>query len=360
MSEQSKKKGQIIPFMQDGAYFYKKGIEAYQNRQIDQSINYIERAIRIEPQEPVFLCQLAIVLSEKEDYHGANALLNRVLTEVDPNMAECHFFIANNAAHIGEFDEAQKHLERYLEMEPDGEFKEDAESLLYMIEEEGIDFLQELENFPLENPVIDRIVDYLNKGDYEWAEKEARGFLMEEPKEWDVYAYLAESLMYQGDLTQAKSILQDLLMKEEPNFIAQCLMTELLYKKDEQGKDVWVKNLIHLRPIKDWHCYYLAKTLFAVKKYDQSYKWFKKLYINSEFDKHPAYFHQMAIVAWKNGFHERARLLWEKTRKLDKENEHISKVFLEQLSESDEHFSPEDGWFIYALPTSELEGTTVE
>lgn len=339
-------KGKVIPFLQDGSFYYKKGIEAYQSGQLDQSIVHIERAIRIEPEEPVFFCQLAIVLAEKGDFQRANQCLDKILKEMDESMSEVYFFMANNLAHLGKFDSAKLHLKQYLQQEPDGEFAEDAESLLMMLEEEGL----LMEGFHSAEPTAaETIVDLLNKGNFQWAEKEARGYLMENPKEWDVYAYLAESLMGQGEMENAKSILKDLLIKES-NFLAQCNMTLLLVKENHKEKDMWVKNLIDLRPMKDWHCYYLAKTLFFLGEYDRSYRWFHKLSKGSDFRKFPAYFHQMAIVAWKNGNKAKAMELFRRTEQLDKENEWISQYFLEKLSTSEADEIPEDEWFIYTQP----------
>ena len=45
-------------------------------------------------------------------------------------MVECHYFLANNYAHLGFFKDAYTHANLYLEMEEDGEFAEDAEDLL--------------------------------------------------------------------------------------------------------------------------------------------------------------------------------------------------------------------------------------
>ncbi|MBU9712762.1 tetratricopeptide repeat protein [Evansella tamaricis] len=346
----SQKKGQIIPFMKDGSYFYKKGIEAYKNHQLDQGINYIERAIQMEPEEPVFLCQLAIILSEKGNFEEANKWLEKVLSEVDDSMAECYFFMANNLAHMGHFDMAITHLKKYIEMDPEGEFVEDAHSLMFILEEEDLELGEDFE-YTLKPTPLDSIVDLLNKGNYDGAEKEARGYLLEKPKEWDVYAYLAESLMYQGELDQAKKILQDLLLKEEPNFLAQCLMTTLLFLEGNPDKEIWSKNLKNLRPMKDWHCYYLAKTLFFSGEYSIAYKWYQKLYRGSDFRKTPPYFHQMAIAAWKNGNRTKAKYLWEKTRSIDHENEEIASEYLKVLSAAKDGVIPEDGWFIYSAPS---------
>ncbi len=353
---QEKKKGQIIPFMQDGAYFYKKGIQAYQNRQVDQAVHYIQRAVRLDPEEPVFLCQLAIVLAEKGEFEKANDWLEKVINEVDETMSECYFFMANNLAHLGHFELAKLRLKKYLKMEPDGEFAEDAQSLLYMIEEEGGELEDELDELdPVPTP-LEKIADYLNKGNYEWAEKEARGYILEHSKEWDVYAYLAESLMNQGKTEEARSILKDLLIKEDPNFLAQCLMAVLIKKNGEQESQIWINNLKYLRPMKDWHTYYLAKTMFFVGEYEVSYKLFQRLYRGSDFRKTPAFFHQLGIAAWKNGHKEKAQRHFEKARALDFHDDSIAAVYLDLLSSAAEKGTyPENEWFIYSEPERILE-----
>ena len=50
--------------------------------------------------------------------------------DMDPFMTECHYFLANNYAHLGMFKEAYRHASAYLDKEEDGEFSEDAEDLL--------------------------------------------------------------------------------------------------------------------------------------------------------------------------------------------------------------------------------------
>ncbi|MCD8511762.1 MAG: tetratricopeptide repeat protein [Bacillus sp. (in: Bacteria)] len=348
MSELNSKvnKGKVIPFLQDGSFFYKKGIEAYQNGHLEQAIIHIERAIRIEPEEPVFYCQLAIVLADKGEYEQANQWLDKILKEMDDSMSEVYFFMANNLAHIGNLESAKLHLKQYLEMDPDGEFAEDAESFLMMLDEDGVLY----EGFKACEPTpTEAIVDHLNKGNFQWAEKEARGYLIEHPKEWDIYAYLAESLMGQGEMEQAKSILKDLLIKES-NFLAQCNMTLLLAKEGHKDNQIWVNNLKDLRPMKDWHCYYLAKTLFFLGEYERSYRWFRKLSRGSDFRKLPAYYHQMAIVAWKTGNETKARELFERTEQLDRENVWISQYYLDKLSNAAVGYTPEDDWFIYSQP----------
>ncbi|UCZ52636.1 tetratricopeptide repeat protein [Bacillus shivajii] len=339
------KRGQIIPFLQNGAYFYKKGIEAYQNRNIKHAINFIERAIRMEPDEPVFKCQLAIIFAEQGKYEEANVILEKLIEKGDESLSESFFFYANNLAHLGKLEEAKSHLNKYLELDPEGDFSEDAHSLLDMIDSEDILSEDSEEIEPLKQDEL--VIDYLNKGDFDWAEKEARGHLTEQPQDWDVYAYLAEALMNQGNLEEAQSILQNLLLKNEPNFLAQCLMCDLLNRTDDPQANTWVENVVHLRPMTEAHQYYLARTLYFLEQYQQAYKWFQKLHRSSSFQKPTAFYHQMAILAWKNGEKQTAEKLWERLKRLDRENEGMINDYVAAMENEADYPLPKDEWFYY-------------
>lgn len=322
------KKGQVIPFLLDSSFFYKKGIEAYEQHRLDRAIYYIEKAMILEPEEPVFPCQLAIFLSEKGQYSEANHLLEKIVNELDEMMFECYFFMANNYAHLGEFDQAIHYLNLYLLKEPEGEFLEDAHSLLFMLEEEYYDEWEDALSDEHEMSQFEHILEPLHKGDFALAEKEARMTIGETPEEWDVYAYLAEALIQQGNFKEAKSILQNLLAKSDSNFLARCIYTSLLVKEGNSSAEHWVKNLENLHPISEWHCYYLAKTLFLIGQYKKASQWYEKLASQYSFNHSPIFLHQRAIAAWKNGRNELAINLWEKVKRLDKNNEGIAEHFI--------------------------------
>jgi len=334
------KNGQVIPFMQDGGYFYKKGIEAYQNQSVERAIQFFERAIRVEPEEPVFVCQLAIVLSEEGNYEASNEWLYKIKNEIDSSMSECYFFLANNLAHLGEFEQAKINLEMYLDIDEDGEFAEDAESLLDMInnQDDSTDFTEMLGEDKPEDIINFSIIKLLNCGEFVLAEEEARQELAVNPNQWNVYVYLAEALMNQGQIEEAESMLKDLLLKEEPNLLANCQMTILLHQQNAPQSKVWIENLVNLRPLGDWDCYFLARTLYAVGEYRMSYAWYNKLSLNhySIFE-HSHIKHQRAMLAWHCGDVAVSKSIWTKIKKEDPDKQPLVD---ERLSQINEGFSP--------------------
>ena len=129
-SEQAK----VLSFVPTGEYYFNKGMKAYQRRELKRSLKYLNRAIQLEPLEPMIACQLSIVYTELGEYKRANEILHQIVDQLDPHMTECHYFLANNYAHLGLFKEAYEHVTTYLEKEEHGEFVEDAEDLLDLLE----------------------------------------------------------------------------------------------------------------------------------------------------------------------------------------------------------------------------------
>ncbi len=51
-------------------------------------------------------CQLAIIFTEIGEYQESNRAFASILEELDEEMVECHYFLANNYAHLGFFKDA--------------------------------------------------------------------------------------------------------------------------------------------------------------------------------------------------------------------------------------------------------------
>ena len=54
----SEMKGRLIPFVQDGDYFYKKAMRAYQQRNLDKARQHLERAVKLCPKKSIIYVNL--------------------------------------------------------------------------------------------------------------------------------------------------------------------------------------------------------------------------------------------------------------------------------------------------------------
>ncbi|TVP83018.1 MAG: hypothetical protein EA344_10345 [Alkalicoccus sp.] len=332
MNDVRQNKAEVIPFMQEGSFFYKKGIEAYQNKKVDRSLHYIKKAIQLEPEEPVFLCQMAIVLSEEGDYEASNQWLNKIKNDVDPYMSECYFFLANNQAHTGEFQEAKENVETYLEMDPSGDFQEDAESLLLLLESElGSSNKKE----DRDDPFYLKAALLLHENKLEEAEEEVRKLIASEPESWDFYALLAETLWKQGKQKKGRQILQDLLLKENPPLSAYCQYTAFLVRTESEQAAEWADMLKQVHPLNSWERYLAGRALYTAREYEAAYQLLK----DAVPPDYPVYVHQLAVTASRSGRFERAVQLWNRLARLQPE---YRETALELAARAEKSLVPEE------------------
>lgn len=303
---------QVIPFMRDGSFFYKKGIEAYQNKQTAKSIHLIKRAVDMDPEEPVFLCQLAILLAEEGDYASSNRWLRQIIEDVDPSMSESYFFLANNLAHSGEFEEAKEYLEMYMELDCTGDFREDADALHYLLK---VELGQEHTELHRTDPFSTHAVMLLHEGQFEEAEEEAARFTAEQSRCWFMYGVLAEAQIRQGKFDEAAEILNNLMQKEGADTSARCLLELGALMQGNRTKEELEADLSGLYPMDRWERYVLAKVLFAAGIFRRAYHLLRE----SVPVERAVYLHQLAAAAKYAGYEGRASRLWEQAASMQPE-----------------------------------------
>src|SRR5699024_7632078 len=132
-SKMVKNIAKVFPFIPTGEYYFHRGIRAYNNFDLNKAKKYLKRAMELEPNEPMIACQLALVLTETLEYEQSNEILFAIIENLKNDMTECHYFIANNFAYLGQFSEAYKHASFYLSKSPNGEFAHDSQELLDLI-----------------------------------------------------------------------------------------------------------------------------------------------------------------------------------------------------------------------------------
>lgn len=136
----------IIPFIHDGDFFFTKGVEAFYKRKFDLALKYLKKAKDIDPLEALYPSQMSIIYTEIGAYHAANQILSDVIKTHGDDYVDSYYLIANNYAHLGLLNEAQKYATLYMEKDPDGEFYSEAEQLITILDltlEEEMDFFED-------------------------------------------------------------------------------------------------------------------------------------------------------------------------------------------------------------------------
>lgn len=302
-----KNKRKIITFYPNGEYYFHKGLKAYETKDLYQSKKYLQRAVRFEPHDPDYLCQLAAVLAELGEYEASNNILEKVVTEIDPDLAECHFFRANNFVHLGLFDEAESEIQRYIAAEPGGPFTREANELLELLQDE--------EPYPAQPHEKARLM--LQEGRYKQAADFLRDIIHEHPEYWEAHNYLALTYFYLHQYKKALTILERVLKKEPGNVHALCNLAVFYRQLDvERRCQEVIEALKSIYPLSSEERCKLGSTFMLLAEYEDAFHWLKSAEKTGIPGGGPFYY-WLAVSAYFSGNLKEAERSWRKIRTFD-------------------------------------------
>ncbi|MFC7393879.1 tetratricopeptide repeat protein [Scopulibacillus cellulosilyticus] len=303
------KKAHIISFRPDGEYYFQKGISAYQKGDLYRAHKYVGRAIAFEPNETEYLCQQAAILAELEEYESSIDILNKVVHDLDEQLTECYFFMANNYAYLGRFDEALKEVRTYLSLDPKGSFKQEAMELYKLLTIESGHLIEEEESYigdhekgrqALERGQFDKAIGYFKK------------VIEDQPLFWAAYNNLAIAYFSQGHTDKAFETLHRILKKDIGNVHALCNLATFYYQINEKKQlDQLVPVLDKLHPFYPEHRSKLGSTYFFLGDYEKAYHWLisaEKAGVYGD----QAFYYWLALSSYRIGRKDQAMRAWKK------------------------------------------------
>lgn len=328
MNKQRNQRGRLIPFKQNADYFFRRALTYYHENNLHRAKKFLLRAVKIDDREPTYICQLAAVLAELGDFSASNEWLHYVLDEIDPSLTECYFFLANNYAYLGQFEKAEEEALHYLEAEPDGEFVEEAEDLLYFI---GSEIPKDVQ----ENAFIRQHTEAKKKmeeGKFSEAITLFSKMIEEHPRFWAAYNNLALAYFYANQKQQALSTLETVLTKNPGNLHALCNLA-LFYRflgMADKCRDL-VTRLKKVYPIHEDHRYKLGSTFALLHEHEYAYMWLSSLQ-RSQITEEIPYYHWLAVSAFMTERLNVAKSAWEHVARIDSDNE-VASYYLKKLNE---------------------------
>lgn len=307
--------GNIIPFIPEGDFYFSKGVEAFQKRKFDLSLKWFKKAIAEKPDNPLYKCQTSIVYTEIGSYHLANQLLTKVLSTHGEDYVDCYYLLANNYAHLGLLQEAMKYAELYVERAPDGEFTEEAQSLL-----EILDFDEEEEDdddeWALEEE--DDVLIYQETAFYhlereEWEEaiavlEDMIALFPEFSQARHEYHY---ALFFVGEREEAIEK-EEKYLKDHPDALFSCMNLAIFYahETDKEKLKYYTEMLDNIYPIHEQQKLRIAVTLTQIGLYEKALLRFKMLH-KSKLKGHPSYYRWYSTCQYFLGMEETAQRLWD-------------------------------------------------
>lgn len=275
----SKETNNVVRYRNDGDFYFSLGIKAFQKKRFNRAEKWFQKAVNIAPSNPLYLCQLSVLYTEIGQYHRANDILQRVIEIHGDNYPDCFYLLANNFGHLGLFNEAKKYANKYLEIHPNGEFKNDVIQL--------IDLIEHVEDFDLEE-------DFDFEDEDELIIYQESVFYHLERREWDEAIELLEELMLiypefifakheyafalfqKGDQQEALT-LEEAWFDEEPHSLLSRLnLIYFYYKLGNTEKFLsLLKSIDNVYPTYETQKLKIAVTLAQVGQYEEALSRFK-------------------------------------------------------------------------------------
>ena len=313
---QNNSPGRVLPFEQKGDFFYKRGNDKLDENNLVAALSSYRKAMESDPDDQYSRIAVAEVLSEMERFDDSNRVLIPLLSldAVDP---EALFGLGCNLAALNETENAKKMLERYLQLEPDGEYAYDACDLLDAIDDANytpgdfgelapvlkqdmaIDAAEEgrraLEqgNFPVAREALERALKldpslayarnnlsllHFCRQDYERAIKEADTVLEKDPN--DTQALCNKAMIYCATKdTENANIAADGLCRsdtERPDELCRICLVLMELSRFEDAYD-FAKRLIKQTPYDEGALHRYAICAYELNKYDKAYAAYDKL-----------------------------------------------------------------------------------
>ncbi len=136
MKKQKKAASRVVPFLRQAAYYFDKGNNYYRQNKMAKALLFFNKTVEVDPGNSLYHYNLACILSRMGYLERANKIFSRIVNQMDPTLTDCYFLMAVNHGLMDELEKARFYLNMYLQLAPDGEMVEDAEELLFALNEE--------------------------------------------------------------------------------------------------------------------------------------------------------------------------------------------------------------------------------
>lgn len=309
----------IVSFIPNGDYYYKKSIQAMNSGQMDKAYKYLKRAADLSPDDSMILLQLAIMELEGQHFEEAYDLLHRA-HQIDPDEPEIVFYMAEVSGCIGMIYDAKRFAESYLEMEPEGAYADEAAEILEFVAVEQDDF-EELEGTGEELYRQEQARRCMEKGDFPEAIDLLEELIEDKPDFWSAYNNLALAYFYIGETEDAKALLQRVLRDNKGNLHAICnLAVMAYYEKNDEELQSLLEVLTKIQPYAWEHRYKLGATLALIGQYEVAYKWLRSMQKRG-YTGDAGFYFWLSHAAYFSGHEESSKKAWVQLLELDPDKE---------------------------------------
>lgn len=348
------KANKVIPFERGAEFYFDLSFKHQQNGRLKSALRYIEKAVKIKPNDSFMQFSYAGLLAELGYIDHSSEVLLNIVNNIDPDYEECYFGLGCNYLQVQKIKKSAYYFERYIKIAPYGEFAEEAENIIEML-----NLIKEANN-NLDDEELEKIykieedgIKFLERREYDKALKAFQEVVSKLPNALPAKNNLSLSYYYLGKMDKAIEIAQEVIKYEPSNIHANCNMC-IYYNK------LGINNLLErqIRIIRklnidnEDYAYKIADTFGCLNRHKEAYVAYKRLLRHD--NQNPQYIHYAAIAAYNCKKYKEAFTAWKRLKEIDENNflsEYYCKLVIDVEDEKKQH---EPLLYNYQLPKEEI------
>jgi len=314
------KDSKIIPFEQSGEFYYRKAQKYIDNNNYIDALSYYRKAVEKDPDNLEYLLDLAEIYTEMNYYEESNQILFYLIQSRNSNLTECYFGLGCNFMGLQEYDKAEECFGKYLQVDADGEFSEEAQDILDILQSQDF-YIEELgreidRNTTRVYDMARKGKDYLDKGEFKKAVRQLEKALLKDSTL--IFAKNNLSLAYfcLNQIDKAIALSLEVIDVFPQNIHANCNLA-LFYQEagDKEKANQYLRNILSFHPEDVEDLYKIAITLCETKYHKEANKLLKKLLQYKPYDK--KILHYLAVSYFNMGMYREGLKYWNKIQKID-------------------------------------------
>ncbi|MEA5059526.1 MAG: tetratricopeptide repeat protein [Candidatus Pelethousia sp.] len=233
-NERMNRTGRILPFERTGERYFRQALAKVENNNLLGACASYQLALVKEPHNSDYILGFAEMLTGMGRFDDSNRVLLCYFPDVQKRPAECYFGMGCNFYGLMEYTSARTSLERYLDVEPEGNFVYDAYDMLDALDEYGDGNLEDL-NARQKRQVLEKARNLLSETRFDEAAEILKKELAERPDHMEAQCDLALTWYCMGAKDKAKKELGAVLKAQPENVQARC--TRALFLQGEEKLD---------------------------------------------------------------------------------------------------------------------------
>lgn len=312
--------GKVLSFERGAEFYFDLSFKHQQNGSLKSALRYIEKAVRIKPDDSLIQFSYAGLLAELGYIDLSSEVLLNIINNLDPDYEECYFGLGCNYLQIQKIKKSAYYFEKYLKIAPFGEFVEEAENILEML-----NLIKEANN-NLDDEELEKVykieeegIKALERREYEKALKAFEEVVKKLPNALPAKNNLSLSYFYLGEVEKAIKMAMEVIKFQPLNIHANCNLC--IYYNNLGIKNLAERQIRIIRKLKadnEEYAYKVADTLGCLNKHKEAYHAYRRLL--SFNGQNPQYIHYTAIAAYNCKKYMEALALWDRLEALDNDN----------------------------------------